>query len=219
MLASTQLAPPGGPQYSSSSSNGRGSQDELSDVVLRAIVACGGQTKLAAERLARDGVVGTPDKPATASELALHLQGRLPELKEKMELVATLELFSLMPQLHKTLVESLSSLEGSDSVRAYMDLMGLIQKATSKNELTVNVHEEVWHRAPVDIKKLFAQLEAAGQLEALDEVARRLELAEHNQAHTHIATQDRTYQASRPEPDSPSQVIDHEPNYQSEMSR
>lgn len=136
---------------------------ELSDLVLSAIVASKGILRQATESLKREHGL-----ELTSQEMLGHLKGRLPELKEQIELAAVLDLFGLMPQMHKTLIENLSNLSGSDAVRGYMDLMKLIASTTSKNELNVNVHEEIWHRAPRDIQRLFAELEATGQLSSLD---------------------------------------------------
>lgn len=82
-----------------------------------------------------------------------------------MELVQLLDMLSFMPQLHKTLEESLTSLTGSDAVRAYTDLQGMIQKAIRKDEMTLNINDMRWKLLPRNIAQLFAELEATGQLE------------------------------------------------------
>lgn len=146
-------------------SSGLPTPTELSDVVLQAIVANKGVRTAAAAWLKSHY-----DLDIAPHELVDHLNGRLPELKEKMELVATLDLFSLMPQLQQALTSQIGDLDPTSASRAYMDLMKLIQQSTSKNELNINVHEEIWHRAPRDLQRLFAQLEAAGQLSVLDTI-------------------------------------------------
>lgn len=136
--------------------------EQSSDVVLHAIVEARGNHKLALDTLRTQHGLDL-----SINDLVAMLHDRLPELKEQMEVVTTLELFSLMPQLHKTLTENLSNLEGGEAVRAYMDLMQLIQKATKKDELNININDMRWKLVPRDLANLYAQLEASGQLEQI----------------------------------------------------
>lgn len=136
----------------------------LSEAVLQAIVECGGNIKLAGERLSSQYPQHFPTRP-TPAQLAAHLEGHQSELKERMELVQLLDMLSFMPQLHMTLQQSLTNLTGSDAVRAYTDLQGMIQKAIRKDEMTLNINDMRWKLLPRNIAQLFAELEATGQLE------------------------------------------------------
>lgn len=129
------------------------------EIVLRVMVEARGNHRLAQDIL-RTKYNTSIDTP----EIVALIKDRLPELKAQMEVVATLELFSLMPQLHKTLVENLSNLEGGDAVNAYMKLMDLITKQTSSNELNININDQRFKQAPRDLQRVYAQLEAAGKL-------------------------------------------------------
>ena len=95
-----------------------------------AVIAAQGNLRLAAERLG-----------CTTSDLISSIRGRVHELKEYMQVVATLELFSFMPILHKTLVENLTALEPGDAVNAYMKLMDQITKITDDKTMTLNIND------------------------------------------------------------------------------
>lgn len=134
------------------------------EVVLSAIVEARGNPNLARDLLKRKY-----NYDLELPILVNIVKDRLPELKAQMETVATLELFSLMPILHKTLVENLSNLEASDAVTAYMKLMDLITRQTSSNELNININDQRWRLLPRDVQQTFAALEASGQLDKVIE--------------------------------------------------
>lgn len=134
------------------------------EAVLRVIVEARGQHRLAQDILrSRYGV------EYDLLDLVDVAKDRLPELKQQMEVVATLELFSLMPQLHKTLTENLSALEPADAVNAYMKLMDLITKQTSSNEININLNDQRFKSLPRDVQQTYAALEASGQLQKVIE--------------------------------------------------
>lgn len=130
-------------------------------VILSVIVEAKGNPNLARDMLSRVHAVDV-----SVPEIIDVVKDRLPELKAQMEVVATLELFSLMPVLHKTLVENLTNLEPSDAVSAYMKLMDLITRQTASNEqtLNLNLNDMRWKLAPRELQQVYAQLEASGQL-------------------------------------------------------
>lgn len=140
----------------------------LSDSVLHAIIETGGNIRLAQERLQEQYPDQFQERPQLA-ELAQHLEGRQAELKERMELVQLLELFSLLPQLRKTLTENLSNLTGNDAVGAYMKLQDLIGRAVKKDEMTLNINDMRWKLVPRDLAQIYAELEATGQLQQVIE--------------------------------------------------
>lgn len=137
---------------------------DLSDVVLHVLIEASGNPRLAQDILKRKH-----DLDLSVPDMAQLVKDRLPELKASMEVVSTLELFSMMPILHKTMIENLSSLEPGEAVRAYMDLMALIGKSTQTNELTININDEIWRRTPRDLQRVYAALEASGQLSQIIE--------------------------------------------------
>lgn len=100
---------------------------------LNEVINSRGNLKLAAERLGCD-----------STDVIKAIRGRVHELKEYMQVVATLELFSFMPILHKTLVENLSALEPGDAVNAYMKLMDQITRITDDKTMTINVNDAAW---------------------------------------------------------------------------
>src|SRR4051812_2484803 len=81
-----------------------------------------------------------------------------------MEEVDTLELFILMPQLHKTLIKKITNLENSERVTAYIKLMDTITKQKTSNELNININDQRFKQAPRELQRVYAQLEAAGKL-------------------------------------------------------
>lgn len=155
-------------QYTPDSQLGPARPEQLSDAVLHAIIESGGNIRLAQERLQQQYPDHFVEKPQLA-ELAQHLEGHQAELKERMELVQLLELFSLLPQLRKTLTENLSSLSGNDAVGAYMKLHDLIGRAVKKDELQLNINDMRWKLVPRDLAQIYAELEATGQLQQVIE--------------------------------------------------
>src|ERR1043165_2267832 len=75
-------------------------QDHIDDasLVIKALVESRGNSKLALDYLHHEhGLL------LTNVELVNIIKDHMSDLKSQMEVVATLELFSLMPQIHKTL--------------------------------------------------------------------------------------------------------------------
>jgi hypothetical protein len=141
----------------------------LSDVVLHAIVECGGHKARVLDYLHRT----YPDNPALSdiswTDVLAAVQQHLPELKEQIEASTLLELYGLLPQLHKTLVENLSNLDGTGAIKAYMETMTLVQRAVRKDELNVNINDMRWKLVPRDLATIYAKLEASGQLDTIIE--------------------------------------------------
>lgn len=130
------------------------------DLIIRVLVEARANIKLALDVLKHQHGLDLQ-----LADLVPILKDHMPDLKSSMEVVATLELFNLMPQLHKTLVENLSNLEGSDAVTAYMKLMDLITKQVSSNDLNININDQRWRQVPRDLQRVYAALEASGQLD------------------------------------------------------
>lgn len=141
-------------------------QGSTSDVILQAIVECSGHKGRTLDKLQREhpelGELTWQDVQAVA-------QNNLPQLKEHIETGTILELYALLPQLNKTLVENLTNLEGYDAVKAYTEVMGMLQRATRKDEMTLNINDMRWKLLPRRLANLYAQLEASGQLEEVIE--------------------------------------------------
>lgn len=133
-------------------------------VAFDTLIECTGNSKLAAERIAQRLGIPLTEVTNIRSQLPALVAGRLPELKQHMEAVATLELFSLLPILSKTLTENLTRLEPGESVSAYMKLMDLIHKKTDPNELNININDQRWKLVPREIQDIYTRLEANGQL-------------------------------------------------------
>ncbi len=136
-------------------------------MVFDAIVETQGNSALGSELiLERLNLEFTSDRlDAVRKRIPSLLVSRMSELKQHMEAISTLELFSLMPLLHKTLKENLTALEPGESVTAYMKLMELIGKKTDANELTINVNDRRFGSMPRHLQQLFMSLEASGQIE------------------------------------------------------
>lgn len=117
------------------------SQDALEQVIIAK-----GNLPLAAERLG-----------CTQADVVKAIQPHLDDLKSYMQVVATLELFSFMPILHKTLVENLSALEPSDAVNAYLGLMKLISAKTDTKQIDVNINEFIWKQVPRELQQLMLE--------------------------------------------------------------
>jgi hypothetical protein len=110
---------------------------------LYALAEARGNVRLAAERLGHE-----LNTTITHGDFVRALKDSLPELKQHMEVVATLELFEMMPSLHKIFVENLTALEPADAVNAYLGVMKLIGTATQADKrgplVNINMHELVW---------------------------------------------------------------------------
>jgi len=124
------------------------------DALLHALTEAKGNPKIALARLQEQGV--SVSMPQLVDELKDHL----PELKQRMEVVAALELFSLMPLLQKTLTENLSSLEPKDAVSAYMHLMELITKSVGTTDINLNVNDQRFAALPRNVQQALALVEA-----------------------------------------------------------
>lgn len=140
---------------------------DASQTILQAIVECSGHKAKTLDKLAREhpelGQITWQDVSKVAQE-------NIGQLKESIEASSILELYALLPQLNKTLVENLTNLEGYDAVKAYTEVMGMLQRATRKDEMTLNINDMRWKLVPRRLANLYAQLEASGQLDALDTV-------------------------------------------------
>jgi len=106
------------------------------------IITAKGNLLLAAERLS-----------CTQADLVRAIRPLLPDLKAYMQVVATLELFSFVPILHKTLVENLSALQPGDAVAAYMKLMEQISRITDDKTMTLNVNDVAWRHIQAQLPK------------------------------------------------------------------
>jgi hypothetical protein len=169
MLAS-QVAPYGlqdTSDHEQDSSTGASSTSAASQIILQAIVECSGHKAKTLDKLAREhpelGQVTWQDVSKVAQE-------NIGQLKESIEASSILELYALLPQLNKTLIENLTNIEGYDAVKAYTEVMGMLQRATRKDEMTLNINDMRWKLVPRRLANLYAQLEANGQLDALDTV-------------------------------------------------
>lgn len=164
-----QLAPPlhqppmGGVQYTQENRVTPASAPARSDVVLHAIVECNGHKGRTLDYLHRQ------DDPTLRDiewpQVVNLIKDNLPELKEQIETSTLLELYGLLPQLHKTLVENLSSLDGGEAIKAYMETMTLVQRAVKKDELNININDMRWKLVPRELATIYARLEASGQLD------------------------------------------------------
>jgi hypothetical protein len=126
------------------------------DTLLSAMTEAKGHPKIALARLQEQGY------SINMSGLVDELKDHLPELKQRMEVVAELELFSLMPLLSKTLVENLSALEPKDAVSAYMHLMELITKNVGTTDINLNVNDTRFAQLPRNVQQALALVEATG---------------------------------------------------------
>jgi hypothetical protein len=174
--ASTQ-PPTGGVQYTQSvvpsTTDGTSpTSGGLSDVVLHAIVECNGHKGRTLDYLHRQA--NEPyQRPDLAAQLANIewpqvvnlIKDNLPQLKEQIEASTLLELYGLLPQLHKTLTENLSNLDGGEAIKAYMETMTLVQRAVKKDDINININDMRWKLIPRELATIYAKLEASGQLE------------------------------------------------------
>lgn len=133
------------------------------DALLVALTEAKGNPKLALSMLQQQGV--SVSMPTLVDTIKDHL----PELKQRMEVIAELELFSLMPLLQKTLVENLSALEPKDAVSAYMHLMELITRAVGTTDININLNDRRFAQLPRDVQQAYAAYEAAGMLDSVIE--------------------------------------------------
>lgn len=166
-LASYQ-PPMGGVQHTqsvvpSTTDSTRGASGPLSDVVLHAIVECNGHKGRTLDYLHRldDPTLSTIEWPQVLNLV----KDNLPQLKEQIEASTLLELYGLLPQLHKTLTENLSNLDGGEAIKAYMETMTLVQRAVKKDDINININDMRWKLVPRELASLYARLEASGQLE------------------------------------------------------
>lgn len=127
---------------------------DISQQVLDELIQTKGNLRLVAERLG-----------CTQADIVQAIKPVSRELKEYMQVVATLELFSFMPILHKTLVENLSALEPGDAVNAYMKLMDQISRITDDKTLTVNVNDAAWRHLSTKFPKEVIDVYLAEQTE------------------------------------------------------
>jgi hypothetical protein len=134
-----------------------GPQAPSTDTLLAAMTEAKGHPKIALARLQEQGYSNL-----TMASLVDELKDHLPELKQRMEVVAELELFSLMPLLSKTLVENLSALEPKDAVGAYMHLMELITKNVGTTDINLNVNDTRFAQLPRNVQQALALVEATG---------------------------------------------------------
>lgn len=109
---------------------------------LNQVVQTRGNLALVAERM-----------HCTQADVVEAIRPRLRELKEYMQVVATLELFSFVPILHKTLVENLTALDPGDAVNAYMKLMDQIGRITDDKTLTLNVNDAAWRHIQAQLPR------------------------------------------------------------------
>ena len=126
------------------------------DFVFRMLVQCEGHILLARELIAKHYQV------PTASITNLHVieavRDRLPELKQYMEALSVLELFSLMPVMSKTLAASMTSYaqDPADAINAFMSLHKLISAKVDTQKIDVNImNEYAWKNIPQELRQLW----------------------------------------------------------------
>lgn len=123
-------------------------------LVLEYLVEAKGNLALATERLGK-----AHDTVYTQGQIINAIKDNLADLKSYMEVIATLELFGLMPILHKTFIENLTALEPQDAVNAYLGLMKLIGASTTpdKSLVNININELLWKHVPRDLQALLIE--------------------------------------------------------------
>ena len=119
-------------------------KDIPEDVVFEALIESSGNTALAAERVCTKLSLPMSCTKDIRQAIPRLIADRLPDLKRHMEAVATLELFSMLPILNKTLVENLTQLDANEAVNAYMKLMDQIGRITDDKTLTLNVNDAAY---------------------------------------------------------------------------
>lgn len=134
----------------------------LRDLVFNTLIENNGNIALAAEQICKKLELPYTLASSVRAAIPRMISDRLDELKKHMAAVATLELFSMLPQLNKTLVENLTRLDPSDAVNAYMKLQDLIYKTTDPHELHV---DHRWQTVPRELQDIYTQLEAEGKLD------------------------------------------------------
>jgi len=131
------------------------------DLVFKMLVQCGGHMLLAKELVAKHYKV--PTSMITDLHMVDAVKDRLPELKQYMEVISVLELFSLMPVMSKTLTDTFVSqgLEPGDAINAFMSLHKLISAKVDIQKIDVNVmNEYAWKNIPMELRQLWAMSEA-----------------------------------------------------------
>lgn len=126
--------------------------------VFSTLVANKGHVQLTCEQLSR-----RYNTQVTNTHILEAVKDRLPELKQYMEALAVLELFSLMPRMYHTIEANISSLEGAEAVEAFMDLHKLISAKVDTTKIDVNVQQQMALKLiPRDLLEVWAQLESTG---------------------------------------------------------
>ena len=125
--------------------------------VFNTLVENRGHMQLTCEQLSRQY-----NSKITNINIIQAVKDRLPELKQYMEALAALELFSLMPVMSKVLSENMSALEPSDAVNAFMGLHKLISAKVDTQKIDVNhTNELVWRQIPADLREAWLSLETS----------------------------------------------------------
>lgn len=138
------------------------SDPNLADIVYEALIESNGNPALAADLVCKKLELPYNCAQQIRSAIPRLVCDRLDDIKKHMATVAALELFSMLPQLNKTLVENLTRLEPSDAVSAYMKLHDLIYKSVDPHELHV---DHRWQTVPRELQDIYTQLEAEGKLD------------------------------------------------------
>ena len=128
------------------------------DFVFRMLVQCEGHILLARELIAKH--YGVPSSTITDLHVIEAVRDRLPELKQYMEALSVLELFSLMPVMSKTLVANMTALDPPDAINAFMGLHKLISAKVDTQKIDVNImNEYAWKNIPQELRQLWLMSE------------------------------------------------------------
>lgn len=126
------------------------------NLIFQTLVECSGSTNLVLEKFKYHY-----QNPITKVDLLRAVKDRLPELKEYMEAIAALELFSLMPTATKVLQENMNNVEAADAINMFMGLHKLISLKVDTTKVDVTQrHELAWGMIPPDLRQLWTQIEA-----------------------------------------------------------
>ena len=125
------------------------------ELVFNTLVENRGHIQLTCEQLSR--VYGSK---ISNIHIIQAVKDRLPELKQYMEALAALELFSIMPVVSKIFQENLSALEPGDAVNAFMGLHKLVSAKVDTQKIDVTHRDElIWRGIPQELREAWLQLE------------------------------------------------------------
>lgn len=132
--------------------------------VFNTLVENRGNIRLTCELLCKD--YNVPLGTITKLHVIDAIKDKLPELKQYMDVVATLELFSLMPHMSKALQDVLTALEPAEILDAFFNLHKLISAKIDTQKIDVTHHNEIaWKMIPAELREAWLQLETGSERE------------------------------------------------------